>query len=218
MSGVANSSGPSLAYSSDDSAFVDCSEEASLQQYRGRAPLKAGLSVQMPRIDASPHAGTVGEAVRDLEARARVGSATRTVGNTSAKRSSTESPAPFERRAHKSTGAPQSPEADTEPEPKRVAPDRLIQPHGRSPAAVGGTQSDQVVPPEAIATATSIATSSLWSTITQPPAGMTLDEAMEIGRRGAAPVSQMKFGDNLNTPFTSQGSLAGELRSVIHDR
>ena len=148
MPGVASSSESSLAYSSDESAFVDCSEEASLQQYRGRAPLKVGYAMQMPRIDASPHAsGSVGEAVRDLEARARVGSATRTVGNTSAKRSSTDSPAPFERRAHKSAGVPQSPEADTEPEPKRVASDRLLQPFGRSPTVVGGTQSGQMVPP-----------------------------------------------------------------------
>ena len=68
MLGIASSSGPSLAYSSDESAFVDCSDEASLQQYRGRAPLKVGYVLQMPRIDASPHAGTVGEAVRYLEA------------------------------------------------------------------------------------------------------------------------------------------------------
>ena len=111
MPGVMSSSGPSLAYSSDESSFVDCSEEATMLQHRGRAPLKAGYSVQMPRIDART-AGAIGEAVRDLEARARVGSATRSVGTTSAKRTSTESPAPFERRAHKSAGVPQSLDAD----------------------------------------------------------------------------------------------------------
>ena len=84
MPGVA-SSGVSLNYSSDDTAFVDArdTEEVSLQAYRSRAPFKADYLERMPRIDASPRGakmqGPVGAAVRDLEARAREGSATRTV-------------------------------------------------------------------------------------------------------------------------------------------
>ena len=123
MLGVA-SSGVSLNYSSDDTAFVDArdTEKMSLQAYRSRTPLKADYPERMPRIDASPRGakmqGPVGVAVRDLEARARDSSATRATGATSAKRASTNS---VERRFD-TKEVTSSLECDPEPEAKRGSP------------------------------------------------------------------------------------------------
>jgi hypothetical protein len=150
MPGVA-SSGVSLNYSSDDTAFMDAketTEDVQLQSYRSRAPLKADHLERLPRIDASPRGAhmtsSVGAAVRDLEARARDSSQPRSTGATSAKRASTDS---VERRFDTKEVA-SSPDGDPEPERKQAAP-ASCQTQVRSPDLVRGPRLDQAAAPEA---------------------------------------------------------------------
>ena len=123
--------------------------------------------------------GPVAAAVRDLEARARDSSATRTTGATSAKRASTDS---VERRFDTKEVA-SLPDGDPEPERKRAAPDRLCQTQVRNPNLVRGPRLDQVAAPETPAgkSTSLVSSTSQWSRVSmQKPAEMIVEDAMLI--------------------------------------